>query len=427
MERRELLAILGGGGAAAIGGGAVYSTLIRPDGSPADPPSVDYASRRDDLDNGAGASGDSDPSEADDAMAEIDEDDGAEAEANDDTDEDEQTNGDTRAGDFLLGVSPRRGDFRDLDPFETWLEERHAIIGLFLDMGQTDEEIEQLVHGSFESAWDRGAVPHIFWQPFFPDRESTSDDILQEIHEGTWDAYIEKWATEIADWATDHNGADRRLYLNLAPEFNGDWSPWSPAVGDDTEDDFVEMWQHVHDIVTDAGLEADHVQWVWTLDDTTRGVDREACYPGDDDVDWLAMHGYNWTNWGSWSSAPDVYGRTLDILERIAEKPMGITEFGCSSETQDGGNDPERKDEWIADAYEYVEERDVKMTLWFNIDRETDWSVFDADPGLDTVDIEEETYEVYPAYHAAVTGNAGIGSHPEHPRVLTDEEFWGEF
>lgn len=391
MERRDWLKAAGGVGVAAVGGLGAYTVFFRDRTTPGDPAFSD----------------------------------------NDDRNEDElreaAEQAETRNGDFLLGVSPRERDLTVLDPFEDWLDKRHAVVSAFIDVGHEDAEIDRLVHSLFEGTWNRGHVPHIFWQPFFPDRDDTSPSILTEIHEGEWDDRLDKWANELAVWATEGSGLDRRIFINLAPEFNGDWSPWSPSVGNDDEDDFVEMWWHVHDIVMDAGLDDDHVQWIWALDNTTRGVDREACWPGDDYVDWTAVHGYNWVGWDGWISPEEVYQNTIDVIRSITDKPIAITEFGCSSETEDGDNDPERKDRWIADAYNYFTEQDVKMTLWFNIDTETDWSVFDVEPAADTIEIDGREYGKYPAYRQAVGNDNALGQHPEHPRRLTDEEFWGEF
>lgn len=337
---------------------------------------------------------------------------------------------DTRPGDFLLGVAPASRDLTVMDPFEAWLDKQHAVVGTFVDMGEDATEIDRLVYGLFESTWERGHVPHIWWQPFFPDRESTSQEVIRELHEGEWDDVLHDWADALAGWATESEGLDRRIYLNLAPEFNGDWSPWSPALGNVDEDDFAEMWRHVHDIVMDAGLERDHVQWIWTLDNSNRIEDREACYPGDDYVDWCGVHGYNWVEWtDDWLDPDGVYGPTIDFVEGLTDKPIAITEFGTSAEDEDGSYTPERKDAWIESAYDYVVDRDVKMTLYFNIDipDETDWRAFDADPALETAEVDGSEYGVYPAYREAATADGALDPHPEHPRLLTDAEFFGEF
>lgn len=333
----------------------------------------------------------------------------------------------TREGSSLLGITPSARDFTVLDPFETWLEKQHAIIGIFIDIGQPDGEIERLTNSLFESAWNRGSVPHIFFQPFFGGPEETSDSVNQEIAEGVHDDDIRAWAEALATWLYDPDGDHRRLYVNLAPEFNGDWNPWSPALGDEDEDDFVEMWRHIHDIFSEAGMGPEFVQWIWTVDNTTRGVDRAACYPGDAYVDWCGIHGYNWAAWDGWQSAEEVYGESLDFVNSIADNPVAITEFACSSETEDGDHDPERKETWLTEAYEYIDDFPVRMSMYFNITKETDWAVFGGEYGKATEEVNEQSFEVYPAYREAVTDDAVLPPYADHPRILTDEEFAGEF
>ena len=123
-----------------------------------------------------------------------------------------------------------------------------------------------------------------------------------------------------------------------------------------------------------------------------------------------------------------MYGPTLDVTRDINDKPIAITEFGTSSEQPDGGHDPERKENWLETAYEFVEEQeDVLMTLYFNFSKEMDWAVFNGEHGADTTEIGGNSYNVYPAYRDAITQDGVLGPHPDHPRILTDDEFAGEF
>ena len=388
MQRRDYLKFCGAAGVAGMGAYGVYSTFIRdpPVGTPGEIPDVNLS----------------------------------------DTTLPEYSLED-RAGWTLLGITPPSRDFTVLDPVEEWLGRRPAIIGIFIDIGQPEGEIWRLTNSIVESAWNRGHVPHIFWQPFLPSQEDASTEVNRDIAEGEYDDEIQRWADSLAAWVYEDDGDHRRLYLNLAPEFNGDWSPWSPAVGDEDEADFVDMWHHVHDIFTDNGLDSNFVQWIWTLDNTTRGVDREACYPGDSYVDWCGVHAYNWAKREPWQSPEDLYGPTVDFVRGITDKPIALTEFASSSELGGGGHDPERKNDWIEDAFRYIRENDIKMTLYFNLTKETDWAVFGGEHGVETVDIGNRSYPAYPAYRDAVTQEGVLGPRSEHPRILSDEEFAGDF
>jgi hypothetical protein len=45
------------------------------------------------------------------------------------------------------------------------------------------------------------------------------------------------------------------------------------------------------------------------------------------------------------------------------------------------GPDVGAKSQWIADAHAYVLAGDIRMVVWFNEDKETDWMVFGGSSG----------------------------------------------
>lgn len=384
MDRRDSLKVLGGAGVAALGGYGAYTVLLR-DGAGQTPGREEF-----------------DPAPS---SPEVD----------------------RRDGRLLLGVSPSERDLSVLAPFERWLGKRHAVVGSFVNMGADESEIEYAVTGLLETTWRRGHVPHVFWQPYLPSREDVSQEINREIADGEHDETLQTWADTLASWAVRDDEPDRRVYLNLAPEMNGDWAPWSPALGEDTEEDFVAMWRRVHDVVHGTALESDHVQWIWTLDTTNRGVDQQAIYPGDEYVDWASIHGYNWTTWGAWLWPEEVYAERVETVRSITDKPLAITELGCSAETMDGGYAPDKKGRWIERAYQFFEEHDVRMTLWFNVVKEADWRVFDADPAASTATVRGQDYGVYPEYRRAVKEPDVLPPDRSNDRRLADDEFAGQF
>lgn len=390
MNRRDYLKVSGATAVAGVGTYGVYRTIIQDVVSGGESPDgADQLQRLGD----------------DDELAQLD---------------------DPRDGWHLLGVTPPSRDLTVTDPFESWLDQPPAVLGFFVDVGQpAGREIERLTGSLLENAWQRRYVPHLFFQPFLPERDSTSDNINREIATGEWDDQLETWAEYLAAWVYDEDGSHRRMYLNYAPEFNGDWSPWSPARGDDDESDFVEMWRRTHDIFREYGLDERFVQWVWTVDNTNRGVDRAACYPGDEYVDWCAVHGYNWATWAGWQSPAEVYDGTLGFVADVADKPLAITEFACSSETEEGDHDPAAKNDWLAESWGYLRDNDVRMSLYFDVVKETDWAVFDGDHGTETVEIDDQEYRSYPAYREGASEPGVLGPREEYERILTEPEFHG--
>lgn len=332
-----------------------------------------------------------------------------------------------RGGDLLLGVSPQTQDRSALSAFERWQGCRNAVVAVYVDVNASRQDLLTFGGSVLSPIWERGSVPHVIWQPYVGSHAETPPTVPQDIADGRHDRLLERWADVLERWCRPGEGPDRRLYLNFAPEMNGDWVPWDTAAGGTTPADYVEMYRHVHDVVMSRDLSADHVQWVWAVNRTGRvGASLDAFYPGDDYVDWCGVHGYNWSKWGGWKSPNALYDRPLDAIAKVSEKPVAVSEYGCSSAV-DGGHDPARKGAWIRDVFAYFEARGVGMALWFNHEKETDWAVFGGSRGTERVTVDGETYEAYREYREAAASERVLPAYPDHPRRLTDAEFRGRF
>ena len=122
-----------------------------------------------------------------------------------------------------------------------------------------------------------GRVPLITWQPHNQD--------VRDIAAGMYDDYLRTWAHGI-------RGAGGVVYLRPFPEMNGDWVPWN---GD--PEGLVRRVappdrasSHARARSTSAGSGA-------PTSPTNRGPKAnrlERYYPGADQVDVLALSGYNW-------------------------------------------------------------------------------------------------------------------------------------
>ncbi|WP_170938233.1 glycoside hydrolase family 26 protein [Halorubrum sp. Hd13] len=331
----------------------------------------------------------------------------------------------SREGDILTGITPGVLDRPGREALDTWLGMDHAVEVSFVDVGMTHRGITYYLEQTLDQIWERRRVPMVMFQPAIEEDGETSSEINRHIANGEHDELFESWADKFAAWIYAEE-YPRRAYINLAPEFNGDWSPWSPAVGDTDETDFVEMWRRIHDIFSDTELDSEHIQWVWSMDTSTRGVDVSACYPGGDYVDWVGIHGYNWDGWGGWMSPAEHYDGVLETVRSITDRPIAFTEFSTSAQVEDGF-DPERKAEWIYDVYAYFLEENVRMACWYNDEPDVDWAIFGGEHGVETVTVEGIEYRVYPAYREVVNESGMLGAHPSHPQILTTEEFQGEF
>jgi len=220
----------------------------------------------------------------------------------------------------------------------------------------------------------QGYIPMITWEPWR--RPEASDAIrpddqpdfsLQSILSGRHDDYIRHWACAVKELS-------QPVFLRPMHEMNGNWYPWCGTTNGNTPGNYVEAWRYLRAIFREA--QNDNALWVWCPYAHSVPDERDneiACYfPGDREVDWLGLDGYNWgTNrdWASWQSFEEIFAEGYAILTKLAPgKPIMIAEVGCAEE---GGD----KSAWIRDAFEAVANKlfQTKALVWFNVDKECDW------------------------------------------------------
>lgn len=102
--------------------------------------------------------------------------------------------------------------------------------------------------------------------------------------------------------------------------------------------------------------------------------------------------------------------------------PVGINEAGAHSGTAMG------KSAYLTAYFAWLRANDIGMASWFNIDKETDWSVLGGSEGDETFTLGLTTFRAWKAYRAGVAGVAGptiVGSDTANPRLLTAARFRG--
>jgi beta-mannanase len=321
-------------------------------------------------------------------------------------------------------------DFSTVGRMEEWQNAPYPVQNLFVPWNPDDGHMNWLFDRILPRIWNAGRVPLITWEPYTPSTQTasvdtaalverneydayiesladtTSDDIEIRIADGEYDQYVDRWANRLQEFLAA--SADRRVYVRLAHEMNGDWYPWSPTVGDSSAQSYIRMWRHVYDRFEQQGLTGDATDWIWCVNAEDVGSHTaEQLYPGGSYVDWFGVDGYNWgqsQSWSAWESPDSVYGGMLDRLRDLADKPVCVAEFASSSMTK-SGHDPQRKDEWIRNALSYFDDRGVDMWCWFNKDKETDWAVFDGARGTETVTYDGEQVDAYRAYRKTVSSD----------------------
>jgi beta-mannanase len=185
---------------------------------------------------------------------------------------------------------------------------------------------------------------------------------LDRIVAGEHDAYIRSYAKQIRDWGGT-------LALRFAHELNAPFYPWSVGVNGNRAPDAVAAWRHVRGVFEDAGAD---VVWVWSVnvsgEDT---VPLEGLYPGDDEVDWLGLDGYNGGSalpWGGWRTPKELLGDDVEALHELGDRPVVLTEVGSA----EAGGD---KAAWVRSLFAFAREQRVSGIVWFDYDKEADWRV----------------------------------------------------
>jgi hypothetical protein len=178
-----------------------------------------------------------------------------------------------------------------------------------------------------------------------------------------------------AQWASAAAASGGPVLLRFGHEPNLQHYPWGRGKG--TPATYVAAWHRMQQVFAAAG--ATNVQWVWAFQAPGGpNPDPEPWFPGAEAIDWIAIDGYNGgtaLEWGGWLSFGDLFARGLDAATRLApHHPVMISETASAT----AGGD---RAAWIR-AMERVlsEEPTVCALVWFEIDKEADWSVGDHPP-----------------------------------------------
>jgi len=204
-----------------------------------------------------------------------------------------------------------------------------------------------------------GRAPLISWQPLRQD--------VHDIATGRFDDYLRSWARGIRD-------APVPVYLRPFPEMNGDWVPWN---GD--PDALRAAWTRMTALFAAEG--AHQVRWVWSPNVTdeprTDGNRLERYYPGSDQVDVLALSGYNWGEARpaiGWRSFEQVFATGYARLTALGPQPVWLAELAS---TDVGGDKPA----WVRGMFAATAFPRIEALVWFDEDKETDWRLA-ADPAV---------------------------------------------
>lgn len=273
----------------------------------------------------------------------------------------------TAEGSIALGafVADSWWDMSRVDEFASLTGAPPAIIMVYQDWAT--RRMNTFDRSRMEAIVSRGATPLVTWEPWnYRKGRDQADYALRTIVSGQHDAYLHRWARDVAAWG-------KPLYLRFAHEMNGTWYPWAVGVNGNTAAEYVAAWRHVVTIF--RAEQAHNVRWVWTPIAVDVGIRAFTdLYPGDDYVDWVGLDAYNWgtsQSWSIWRSFDQIIDASYQTLTAMTDRPLMIGEMAA---TERGGD----KAAWITDAFlTTVPTRypRIKAIVWFQANKETDWRV----------------------------------------------------
>ena len=340
------------------------------------------------------------------------------------------------SGATLLGIyyGNQGWKMEQVQALESWQGKKNAVVNMFTNWCNQTKSMNNLFGQQLVNIWNNKNVPMVTWEPFLCNAGSTPADVEVRAANGEYDAYFNAWATRLKTFLSGADGAfgtadDRRVYIRLGHEMNGDWYPWGAVMGNNSPADYVRMWQRVVGIFRAKGMTAAHLQWVWCANaDDVGGFAAEQFYPGDASVDWVAIDGYNWgesQTWSNWATPDQVYGSMTTRLRALTSKPLALTETGSTTSTL-SGTSVAAKAQWLTDFFNFLAARDVRLVAWFNEDKETDWMIFGGVNGDGTFAVGRTSYKTYSTYRTGVGSASVVGSNVSNARLLTDAQFAGQ-
>jgi hypothetical protein len=268
------------------------------------------------------------------------------------------------SGSVLFGVTAEGvpWDLSQLDAFQAAAGKRPSLVMWYQDFAHFPDFDPNLP----QRILDRGALPMLTWEPWdYTGGTVQPTYALGRIIDGTHDAQIQRWASEIAAW-------NRPLFLRFAHEMNGSWNSWSEGVNGNQPGQYVTAWRHVREIFRRAG--ASNVTWVWSPNVVySNSPPLAPFYPGDYYVDRVALDGYNWGNyysyWQAWLSFEEIFGPGIAQLRALTAKPVMVGEVAS---IEFGGD----KAAWIQDMFTALKNHpEIVSFTWFNHNKETDWRI----------------------------------------------------
>ena len=192
-----------------------------------------------------------------------------------------------------------------------------------------------------------------------PLSRGTSSNMVYEILEGKYDAYLTEYINTIKSYP------NVTVLFRPFNEMNGDWCNYSAFHTSRDPQIYVELYRYLYNKFKASGC--NNVIWVWNPNEKSfpdfKWNNEVLYYPGDEYVDVYGITGYNTGDYYSgenWRSFDEIYIPIYEKALKINKKPIMITEFSCSSI---GGD----KIKWIDDMFTSLPNySNIKLAIWWN-------------------------------------------------------------
>ncbi|MBI4651729.1 hypothetical protein HY745_10695 [Candidatus Desantisbacteria bacterium] len=223
-----------------------------------------------------------------------------------------------------------------------------------------------------EKIKNNNSILMITWEPYLKNNKKKS--ILTDITNGIHDDLINDFAVSIKNYR-------HPVLLRWGHEMNGNWYSWSGTHNSRNPNLYIKAYQYIHNVFKKQNV--NNVKFIFSVnhkDVPSNNWNKfENYYPGDNYVDILGIDMYNWGETKirgnnkkfKWKNPKSILIESYErIINAYPDKPIIISEIASSSK---GGD----KILWIQDFLYLLTDRfsAVKAFVWFDINKESDWSV----------------------------------------------------
>lgn len=291
-----------------------------------------------------------------------------------------EINSSPRSEPLKVGIFLPSLDNNTLVNFEKLVGRQQDIVLYFEAWQNGDETVE---FNAERAGWllNKGKIPIITWEPWdwqAADRINQNEYTLRQILGGKHDNYIRRYARAVKNFGGT-------IFIRPMHEMNGNWYPWAGEANGNTPEEYAPTFRHIVNIFKKEGALNAHFIWSPYADAGEGSISSYSLYyPGDDYVDVVGIDGYNShlkSFGGVWRSFEELFGSSYLEVRTFTKKPIIISEM-ASGEGE--FKSPYDKAEWIINAFRIMDKKytDIVGFVWFNENKEDNWSVESSDESL---------------------------------------------